>query len=93
MSIHTNSDSNAKTANNHQEQQLQQQQQKMQQQLQQQENQALIDTNMLLVTTNDNNIRLVNWNELTICCKYKGGMNSEMQIQVKIYISLVFLNI
>jgi len=35
----------------------------------------------LLVTTNDSNIRLVDWNKKTTFCKFKGGRNEALQIQ------------
>ena len=36
---------------------------------------------MLLVTTNDNNVRLLDWTEKTTYCKYKGSVNTDLQIR------------
>jgi len=39
------------------------------------------DSYMLMVTTNDNSVRLVDWTEKTTYCKYKGGANTDLQIK------------
>ena len=39
------------------------------------------DSYMLMVTTNDNSVRLVDWTEKTTYCKYKGGVNTDLQIK------------
>ncbi len=46
---------------------------------------------MLLVTTNDNNVRLVDWQEKTTYCKYKGGLNESLQISASTSTDMRFL--
>ena len=40
----------------------------------------MLENYLLLVTTNDSNVRLVDWAEKTTFVKYKGGLNESMQM-------------
>ena len=40
---------------------------------------SMLENYLLLVTTNDSNVRLVDWAEKTTFVKYKGGLNESLQ--------------
>jgi WD40 repeat protein len=45
---------------------------------------VVLENYLLLVTTNDSNVRLVDWAEKTTFVKYKGGLNESLQTQASL---------